>query len=208
MTADSTSAEVNTGPFGKVPKERIDRVTLDGLYEMKQQIFQMSIRAANSGRLGELASNEEFLTILDHFRTDVGALWLRLKRQLDDDIGKAYQISDSFWKCMWVSLVRNQLKPQKYYATCGTPSRGYNALVMNLANLPAREQWLQRWGCGSWKEYGRAVLTTGNQLAEKEKEYRDTAIAIAQIGVGVGGMLLGILGLGLSLIFSLLPRSP
>ncbi len=202
-TPDAIDAVVHTDPFGKVPKDRIDTVTLDGLSDLQQEILQISERAANSGQWRELSTDEEFLKKLDHFRTSIGALWLKLWKQLDEDIDKAHQVSDNFWKCMWVALVRRQLRVQKYRSICGTPSCGFGGFVTYLANVPAQEQLVQRWQCSSWKQYVDKIWKTKNQLIEKESEYRGVVTAIAQIGVGVGGMLLGLIGLGLSLIISL-----
>ncbi len=199
ITAGATSRETHTDPFGTIPTERIDAATLQKVCALRDEVLERSGRAADANEWHALASDEEFLRKLDRLRSDVGALWLKLWRQLDEDIEMAHRASGSLWRSMWVALIRRQLRPQKYRAVCGTPSDGYGALVTCLANLPAQEQLMLRWHRGSWKEHVDKIWRTKSQLIEKEKEYREAAIAVAQIGIGVGGMLLGLLGLAISI---------
>jgi hypothetical protein len=83
---------------------------------------------------------------------------------------------------------------------CGRPSQGLGGAVTQLANMPFQDQLTQRWGVKSWKQYVDAIWIMKNRLAEKELEYRNAVMAIIQIGIGVGGMVLGLVGLLLSLV--------
>lgn len=187
----------HTIPFGQIPCDRIASVTLESASQLRQEILERSMSNAD---VGQYHQNEEFLKILDDYRTEVGALWLQLSKQLDADIEKSHYVSGRFWMCMWASLVQRQLRPQKYRALCGTPSKGYGGLVTYLANVPAQDYLVKRWQVETWKEHVDRIWRTKNQLIEKEKEFRDIAVAVAQIGIGMGGMLLGLIGLILSLI--------
>jgi hypothetical protein len=77
--------------------------------------------------------------------------------------------------------------------------------VTFLTNLPAQEQLTNRWQHPSWHDFVDAIWKTKNQLAEKEREYRNLAIAIAQIGIGIGGMVVGLICFGVSLVLALVP---
>lgn len=194
----------HTGPFGDVPSERIAAVTIESVSALRQEILRRSESAADAGQWQQLSGDEEFLKKVDSFRVELGALWLQLWKRLDEDIEVAHCVSGNFWNCMWVALIRRRLRPQKYYAICGTPTAGYGSLVTYLANVPGQDQLIQRWRRNTWKEYVDSIWTTKNQLMDKEKEYRGAAVAIAQIGIGVGGMLIGLIGLALSFIIPLL----
>ena len=194
----------HTDPFGQVPSNRIATATLESASQAKQKVVERSECAMREQEWHQLGDNEEFLRILDDFRAEVGALWLRLWKKLDEDIEKAHVVSGSFWRCVWESLIKRQLRPQKYRAICGTRSQGYGALVAYLANVPAQDRLVERWQRKNWKEYVDRIWRTKNQLIEKEREYRDVAVANTQIGIGVGGMLLGLLGLVLSVIAGLI----
>jgi hypothetical protein len=157
MTGESTAATIHTDPFGMISQDHIDNVTLDKLHTLKQQIFAASLNAPNGY---EPASDNALIQKLEEFRTGVGALWLKLSRELDDDITKAYQTTDSFWRCMWKSLLRREFRPQKYYSICGTPSTSYGCLATFLGNLPAQEKMAKRWGYTSWKQHVDRVWQT------------------------------------------------
>jgi hypothetical protein len=45
---------------------------------------------------------------------------------------------------------------------------------------------------------------TCNRLLEREKDYREISMVIVQVSVGFGGLLLGLVGLALSLLVPLL----
>lgn len=205
--SDQSTESVGTSLFGDVPQMLIDRAEVSQLQQLHLQILQIQDAAHCARKRDELASSQEYMSKIEDFRSGVGAIWLRLWWQIDKDIEKAQTVSASFWRCMWVSLVRRNLNPQKYYALCGTPSGGYGGLVTRLANLTPQDELVKRWNLRSWPDYVNEIWKTKNQLMEKEREYRDTAIAVAQIGLGVGGMLLGIIGLVLSFVLTILARS-
>jgi hypothetical protein len=198
------NAVIGAGPFGDVPNTLVDTVTMEGLETLFTEIINSSKMVNSHEQWQKLHNEEDYLKKLDAFRTGVGALYLKILRQIDKDRRKAHRVSNSFWKCMAVSLFSRTLKPQKYYNICGSPLEGYQMMVLRLANLPGDHQnILDRWkDSHSTKPFVSAILGTRQTLMEREREYRDTAIAIAQIGIGVGGMLLGLLGLLLSLILS------
>ena len=65
-----------------------------------------------------------------------------------------------------------------------------------LLNLPPERNALaQHWGYNNNDEYVSALLRECSNVEEKEAEYRQHSLVIAQIGIGWGGILLGYLGL-------------
>ena len=185
---------VHTKVFGSVSNSKIDAAEYCTLLDLAQTLFDRSRTKREP--------DEETLELIDALRTGVGALWMNLQRQLDMDIEQAHAVTGSLWRCLWVSLA-GRLKPQKYRQLCGTPSHGYGGLVTMLCNMPHQDELVKRWGIDSWRVSVDAMWRTKSQLMEKEREYRDLAIAIAQIGIGVGGMVLGVIGL----LIAILPLS-
>jgi hypothetical protein len=183
-----------TAPFGEVPTDLIEQADLEQLRRLSQEIFNGSIRKD--------VAEEAIIAKIDVLRTGTGALWLRLCRELDADIVRAYETTNSVWRCLWSSLFVRDIKPLKYYRLCGIASHGYGGLVTALANMPCQDRLAPRWGC-SWEEHVRRIWGTKNMLMEKEQEYRHSAVAIAQIGLGAGGMVIGLSGLVLSFVIPL-----
>ena len=123
---------------------------------------------------------------------------------MTEDITLAYKVSGSLWKCMIASLPPMKFRPLKYYSTSGKPSEGYGRIISFLANLNGEDVLVKRWGLESWKVYVDEIWRTKYALIEKENEYRSLAIIIVQIGIGIGGMLIGLLGLFLAILTGLL----
>jgi hypothetical protein len=198
----SESDVIHTEPFGRVPKKLLNTVTIESCRSLFGEIMNITLAAPPEKRQ-TLQNDENYLQKLDAFRHNVGALYLTLSQRLDNDILKAHGVTSNFGKCMIVSLFFRSLQPQKYYNLCGTQLQGYGALVTQLANLPSGQQLiLDRWNSNTTKQFVDGVWRTNDRLMEKEKEYRNTTVAIAQIGIGVGGMLLGLIGLLLSVAMS------
>jgi hypothetical protein len=189
---------VHTGTFGRVPKSLIGTIEQQSLHDLSQSIF----REAIDGR----KSKDEVVAMIDEFRTGVGALWIKMRDLLNADIEQAHRTTSSLWYCLWSSLVTRRLNAQKYRSICGTATGGYGMLVTCLANMPHQDELAKRWDIKSWRQYGDSIWRTKNQLMEKEREFRDLAIAIAQIGVGVGGMLIGLFGLALAILLPLIAQ--
>lgn len=194
----ATSAEdvTHTGAFGKVPKGLIRMADIVALQQSGGRIAEAAVVANGA--------DDQLVQEVNDFRAHVGGLWLHLWRQLDYDTETLYGVSTSFWKCVWISLFTRRLHPQKYYHLCGRPAHGYGLLVTQLANMPPggtalRERVFKEWGVSSWKEYANRVWRTKNQLLEKEVEYRAAANVVLQVGIGWGGMVLGLIGLALSI---------
>lgn len=203
------SGVIHTGPFGQVPNALVDTVTMESLDALFCDIMHITEMTNTHEKWQNLQNDNDYLQKLDVFRSGVGALYLNLSQRLDKDIKKAHGVTSNFWKCMVVSLFSRSLQPQKYYRLCGMPVEGYGSMVTRLANLPGdRQKILDRWNSHTTKQFVDSVWRTKNILMEKEKEYRNTAVAIAQIGIGIGGMLIGLLSLFLSLVIPYLLPSP
>jgi len=189
-----------TGVFGSIPREHVEAVTFARLQEMRNDLFRRSETAAGADTE---AKTDEHTMSIQTYRSEVGAMWLKLSHAIDSDIAKAYAVGDNLWKCMWFSI-RRLLKPCKYYADCGRLAQGYGGFVTFLANLAVSEETLHAWGFESMPEYTRALQRTKIGLREKEAEYRYAAVAVTQIGIGFGGMLLGLVAFALSLMLTLM----
>jgi hypothetical protein len=194
---DVSSHEIDTGCFGKVPSRLVESISVDYIESLFQEFWQNENPSATD------ADREHNLKKLDEIRTSVGALYLKLNNNLDNDLKYANAVANNIFSSMLISLFSNKLKPKKYYHLCGPSSQeGYGLMAFRLINVP--HEILQRWTSKTSKEYADRVWRTINILSEKEKEYRNVAIATAQIGIGVGGMVLGLAGVVLSLIIPLM----
>lgn len=188
----------HTDPFGQIPNELIATVRDEDLRKLANEIFDL---------VGVEGRDDEIAAKINAFRTGVGALWLRLWRELDADIEAVYSTTNSFWRCLAVSVFSRRLHPQKHYRLCGLPGRGYGGLVTSLANMPdhkLQERMYAEWGKRNRDDHVNSVWRTKNQLMEKEKEYREAANVIVQIGIGWGGMWLGLIGLTLGILIPIL----
>jgi hypothetical protein len=91
------------------------------------------------------------------------------------------------------------------YLKHGLPSsfelryNGENDAIMAVPPWRERNR-SKEWGFSSWQEFVRRIGNTKRDLVKKEKEYRDVANVILQVGIGWGGMWLGLLGIVLSLV--------
>jgi hypothetical protein len=203
------SEVIHTDPFGQVPNALLDTITMESLDTLFGNIMHITETTSTHEEWQNLQNDDDYLQKLDAFRSGVGALYLKLSQQLDKDIKKAHGVISNFWKCMVVSLFSRSLQPQKYYNLCGMPAEGYGVMVTRLANLPGdRQKILDRWNSHTTKQFVDSVWRTKNMLMEKEKEYRNTAVVIAQIGIGIGGMLIGLLSLLLALVIPYILPSP
>jgi hypothetical protein len=190
--------EVHTGSsgyyenvFGKIPNNLIDDVSLQDTLTLGNDVVQ-----AIGGRQN---ISEELAHKADTFRTQVGALHLKIFRDIDRDKRAANLIAGNFFKCLWESIVARKYTPAKYYKILYTQN-GFDALIMQLANLPIS----QRWGFSSAREHANKIWPCLDNLRRAENEYRSAAVTVIQIGVGIGGMVIGFIGLLVSIIITLM----
>lgn len=184
---------IKSSVFGEIPKRLVKEVDLEKTYKLSQDIFQ---------KIRNSVSNEEVNRMDDRLRTEIGALELKLLQGLEKDIKDAQRILNSFRLCLYESVVKRKLMPLKHFESCGAKVDGYGILIVILANKDSYE----RWGFASKEKFADAVFRSRDRLMDKEREYREYAIAIAQVGIGYGGMWLGFIGLTLSISFFFLSR--
>jgi hypothetical protein len=186
---------------------RVATVDLGQLEELFSEICRISGRTLDNSARGQLHADEVFLAKLDDYRAAVGALWLQLHWQIEQDIGDMQAIAGSLWKCMWCALARSGLRPHKYHGICSANQDDFGTATTRLANLvdaALQEPLAARWGIGSWQQHVHAVFQTSHDLMQQHVVYRDLAIAILQIGIGWGGMLVGLVALILSVVLTAL----
>jgi hypothetical protein len=169
-----------TGPFGAVPHALVDSVDPDAVLADVDRRSELWISN------GPRPTDEEMINHINELRMAVG-----------------------FWRCVGVSLFSRRLHPQKYYDLCGTPHKKFGRMVSNLVNNGAATAVLEGlardWKKTGWSDFVHEVLRLKSPLMAKEKEYRDAANVILQVGIGWGGMVLGVVGLALSILTVNLP---
>lgn len=192
---------IDYAPFGKLSKKTISQASIESLEDLFSEIMQATEKAQTHKEWQDLENDADFVIKVDAFRAGVGSLYFKLSQNLDEDIKFARKVIDNFGKCMFVSLFTKKLKPQKYFNLCGMQDNGYGAMILRLVLMAGgRQKILQGWAVNAAKQFADQAYHTTHKLLEKEKKYRDASIAVAQVGVGVGGMLIGLLSLVLSLI--------
>jgi hypothetical protein len=187
--------------FGAVPNSLVDTITVEHIESLYQAIWKQT-DSLDAAALVKHCNTEDYLKRIDAIRIAVGALYIKVNRDLDKDTKYAHSVIDNYWKSMLLSMFSKKLKPQKYYHLCGPPNNeGYNLMADRLSFFPnGRQDIVQRWSCNSYKDFANSIFRTIHSLRDKEQEYRYAAVTVAQSGIGIGGMLLGFVGLALAII--------
>lgn len=201
---------IQMGLFGTVPKQLVCGVDINVLFVIYERFgnsfgwrFEgMAMIPAAPLPYDELKASHK--SLLEH----VGAFNHQLRIGMARDILLLHEIIGSFWLCCWYSFFSRSLMPHKYHAVCGTPSRGYGFFLGQLMNIPderLRVDILQSQKLSSWKQYVDRLWKSKSDLMEMEAQYRELSLAVAQVGMGMGGMILGVIGLALSLVVTYWP---
>jgi hypothetical protein len=193
--------------FGKVPNKYIG-IEINNIFSHKQKLETEKgaryIKESNPSDDKTILSDDEYINSIEEFSLKVGGIQHQLRMSLYEDIELANNISGNVVLCFWHSLISRRLSPYKYYPICGSTSRGYGSFIFFLSHIPLEENLKSRitknLNLSSWDQYMEGIWKSRAQLMELEKEYRNISIAIAQIGIGIGGMMLGVISLIISLI--------
>jgi len=192
LVIGQNAIKVHGTSMGHVRVDKVPEADYSSLVDYQSQLFDLCSTTP--------VNTELVLEKMDVYREMVGALYLKLKGELESDLKRVRKHSNGLVSSMWASLRYTDLRPEKYRRRCGGLGSEFHGIVMGYWNLPMniagmRESIMKKWGHKNWREHLEAGSRVADHLDALEKQYREETIIMLQIGIGWGGMILGIIGL-------------
>ncbi len=193
---DRPAGPLITRAFGAT--EAHAQITKPDTTEM-DRLHTALIDDAFNAKVGMSEHEPELIKQIEAYRTSVGDYYAYYERQMLNDTDFAYTVCENVWKSIRYAFGK-RLLPTKYTHLCGNHMGRYRLYIVLLTNLPIEQQLMNRWFFTEYDDYRKEIWKTHARLIVVEKHYRDTAMAVQQVGIGMGGMWLGLIGLAIGII--------